>query len=286
MDDIAKSGGTAPGLVGRAKAILTAPTTEWPKIASESDSVRSVFTSYVVPLAAIGPIFGFIGGQLFGVGAFGFRYHPTLIGGLASAITAYVLALVSIFLIAWVANFLADKFGGQQNFERAFKLCAYALTAGWVAGVFNLLTSLSLLVFLASLYGIYLFYLGATPMMAVPQDKAAGYTAVTIVGVIIVGIIIAAVTAPIAAVFAPATAIGARADNGTLEMSVPGDGKVKVENNGDNQTARSSRLRHRACHQERRHGEDRWAEREGRGQRHRRREVAVQRTQGVALCGR
>ncbi|MGZ3249737.1 MAG: Yip1 family protein [Croceibacterium sp.] len=236
MEDIAQPGGSAPGLVARAKVILTAPTTEWPKIASETDSVRSVFISYVVPLAAIGPIFGFIGGQLFGVGAFGFRYHPTLIGGLASAITAYVLALVSIFLIAWVANFLADKFGGQQNFERAFKLCAHALTAGWVAGVFNLLTSLSLLVFLVSLYGIYLFYLGATPMMAVPQDKAAGYTAVTIVGVIIVGIIIAAVTAPIAAVFAPATAIGASADNGTVEMSVPGYGKVKVENNGNKQT--------------------------------------------------
>ncbi|HSQ95596.1 MAG TPA: Yip1 family protein [Croceibacterium sp.] len=236
MDDTAKSGGSAPGLAVRAKAILKSPTTEWPKIASESDSVQSVFTSYVVPLAAIGPICGFIGGQLFGVGVLGFRYHPTLIGGLATAITTYVLALVSVFLIAWVANFLADKFGGQQNFARAFKLCAYALTAGWVAGVFNLLTSLSLLVFLASLYGIYLFYLGATPMMAVPQDKAAGYTAVTIVGVIIVGIIIAAVTAPIAAVFAPATAIGATADNGTVEMSVPGYGKFKVENNGSKQT--------------------------------------------------
>lgn len=236
MDDIAKPGGSAPGLAGRAKAILTAPTTEWPKIAAETDSVQNVFTRYVVPLAAIGPIFGFIGGQLFGVGAFGFRYHPTLIGGLASAITAYVLSLVSIFLVAWVANFLADKFGGQQNFERAFKLCAYSLTAGWVAGVFNLLTSLSLLVFLASLYGIYLFYLGAMPMMAVPQDKAAGYTAVTIIGVIIVGLVIATITAPIAAVFAPATAIGATADNGTLEMSVPGYGKVKVENNGDKQT--------------------------------------------------
>lgn len=236
MSEIQQQSGPASGIVGRAKAILVSPTTEWPVIAGESEPVRSVFMRYVVPLAAIGPICGFIGGQVFGVGFLGFRYHPTLIGGLATAITQYVLALVAIFLVAWVANFLADKFGGQQNYERAFRLVAYSYTAGWVAGVFDLITGLAILVLLASLYGIYLFYLGATPMMAVPKDKAAGFTAVTIVGVIIVGLIVAAVTAPIATVFAPATVIGANTDTGTFEMNVPGGGKLKVQDNGDNQT--------------------------------------------------
>jgi len=235
MNEISQQGDAASGLFERAKAIITAPNAEWPKIATEGDSVQSVLTRYVMPLAAIGPICGFIGGQVFGVGILGFRYHPTLLGGLATALTQYVLAIVSIFLIAWVANFLADKFGGQQNYERAFRLVAYSYTAGWVAGVFDLITGLAILVLLASLYGIYLFYLGATPMMAVPKDKAAGFTAVTIVGVIIVGLIVAAVTAPIAAVFAPATVIGANTDTGTFEMNVAG-AKLKVQDNGDHQT--------------------------------------------------
>jgi len=236
MSEIQQQSEPASGIVGRAKAILVSPNTEWPVIAGETESVQGVFTRYVVPLAAIGPICAFIGGQVFGIGVLGFRYHPTLFGGLATAITTYVMSLLSIFLISWVANFLADKFGGKQDFTRAFRLCAYAMTAGWIAGVFNILTSLSLLVLLASLYGIYLFYLGATPMMAVPKDKAVGYTAVTIVGVIVIGIIIAAVTAPIAAVFAPAAVIGANDTNGTFEMNVPGGGKFNVQDNGDNQT--------------------------------------------------
>ena len=236
MNEIRQQDDTASGLVERAKAILTAPNAEWPKIAAEGDSVQSVLTRYVMPLAAIGPICGFIGGQVFGVGILGFRYHPTLLGGLTTAITQYVLALVTIFLIAWVANFLADKFGGQQSFPRAFRLCAYSMTAGWVAGVFNVMLSLSLLVLLASLYGIYLFYLGATPMMAVPKDKAASYTAITIVGVIVIGIVIALVTAPITAVFAPAATIGATADKGTFEMTMPGGGKMKVADDGDKQS--------------------------------------------------
>lgn len=237
MTEIQQHSEPASGIAGRAKAILVSPNSEWPVIAAESESVQSVFMRYVVPLAAIGPICAFIGGQVFGLGGFGFRYHPTLIGGLATAIIQYVLGLLAIFLVAWVANFLADKFGGQQSYERAFRLVAYSYTAGWVAGVFNLLPSLGLLVLLASLYGIYLFYLGATPMMAVPKDKAAGYTAVTIIGVIVVGVIIAAVTAPIAAVFAPATVLGANAETGTgtFEMNVGGS-KMKVTDNGNTQT--------------------------------------------------
>ena len=216
MSEIQQQSEPASGIVGRAKAILVSPNTEWTVIASESESVRSVFLRYVVPLAAIGPICGFIGGQVFGINAFIVRFHPSLLSGLSTAITSYVLGLVGMFLVAWVANFLADKFGGQPNYDRAFRLCAYAYTAGWLAGVFNILPSLSILVLLASLYGIYLFYLGVTPMMAVPKDKAAGYTAVTIIGVIVVYLLVAAVTAPIAAVFAPSTVIGA--DAGSLTV--------------------------------------------------------------------
>jgi hypothetical protein len=236
MSEIQQQSEPASGLVARAKAILVSPSSEWPVIAGESESVQSVFMRYVLPLAAIGPICGFIGGQLFGINAIIVRIHPSLIAGLSTAITSYVLGLVGIFLVAWVANFLADKFGGQPNFDRAFRLCAYAYTAGWVAGVFNLLPSLWILVFLASLYGIYLFYLGATPMMAVPKEKAAGYTAVTIIGVIVVALIVGAVTAPISALFAPAQVITANNDTGSFEMNVPGGGKFKVQDNGDNQT--------------------------------------------------
>jgi hypothetical protein len=235
MTEIQQHSEPASGIAGRAKAILVSPNSEWPVIAAETESVQGVFMRYVVPLAAIGPICAFIGGQVFGLGALGFRYHPTLIGGLSTAIIQYVLGLVAIFLVAWVANFLADKFGGQQSYARAFRLVAYSYTAGWIAGVFNLLPSLGLLVLLASLYGIYLFYLGATPMMAVPKDKAAGYTAVTIIGVIVVGVIVAAITTPIAAVFAPATVLGANADTGTFEMNVAGS-KMKVTDDGNTQT--------------------------------------------------
>jgi hypothetical protein len=237
MEDITQPGGVSPSLTARAKAILVAPKAEWPRIATESEPVQSVFMRYVVPLAAIGPICGFIGGQVFGISVLGISYHPSLMSGLSGAITAYVLSLLSIFVVAWVANFLADKFGGQESYARAFRLCAYSFTAAYIAGVFQILPSLGILALIAALYGIYLFYLGATPMMGVPQDKAAGYTAVTIIGVIVVYLIVGAITGAVAGMFGATAAIGANdVNNGRVEMTVPGYGKVKVDSNGDHST--------------------------------------------------
>jgi len=198
MSEIEQRSEPASGIVGRAKAILVSPTSEWPIIAAENESVQSVFLRYVVPLAAIGPICGFIGGQVFGINLYIVRVHPTLMAGLSTAITAYILALLSIFVVAWVANFLADKFGGQVNFARAFQLCAYSYTAAYLAGVFQIVPALAILALLAALYGFYLFYLGSTPMMAVPKEKAAGYTAVTVVGIIVVYLIVGAIMSAVA----------------------------------------------------------------------------------------
>jgi hypothetical protein len=65
MDNNLQGVGSAPGLVERAKAMIVSPRSEWPKVAAEPDDVRNVFMRHVVPLAAIGPIAGLIGGQLF-----------------------------------------------------------------------------------------------------------------------------------------------------------------------------------------------------------------------------
>jgi hypothetical protein len=77
-------------------------------------------------------------------------------------------------------------------------------------------------------------------MMGVPQDKAAGYTGLTIVGVIVVYLVVGAVTGTVTGMFGATPAIGAiganDVDNGRVEMTVPGYGKVKVQNNGNDST--------------------------------------------------
>jgi hypothetical protein len=236
MDNNLQGVGSPPGLVERAKAMIVSPKAEWPKVSAEDSEVRDVFVSYVVPLAAIGPVASFIGGQLFGYGAFGFSMQPSLTFGLTTMVASYVLSLISIFLVSWIASFLAGKFGGQENFARAFKLCAYAFTAAWVVGIFGLIPALGVLGLLA-LYSLYVFYLGATPMVGVPEDKAAGYTAVTVIAAIVVNIVAGILVGSITGMFGAAASLaGSTSEPTTMEMDMGEYGQMRIEDNGDTQT--------------------------------------------------
>ena len=220
-------------LVDRAKSIILAPKAEWPKIATETDTVKDIFLRYAVPLAAIGPIASLIGGQLFGYGGlFGFSWKPSIGSAISMAITSYVLSLVSLFIVAWIANFLSPKFGGQENFEKAFRLCAYSFTAAWIVGIVGLIPSLGILGLLG-LYSLYLFYLGAKPMMGVAQDKAAGYTAVTVIAAIVLNLIAGAI---VTAFTGPSTiASGMAGTSEEMTINIPGMGQMQVSGDGERQ---------------------------------------------------
>jgi hypothetical protein len=236
MNDTIQPAGPSRGLVERAKAMILTPKTEWPVVAAEPDSVQNIFLKYAVPLAAIGPVASLIGGQVFGLGGFGITIRIPLTFAIATAITQYVLSLAGLFLIAWVANFLSPKFNGKDSYVAAFKWVVYAYTAAWVAGVVGIIPALGLLVLLAAIYGLYVLYLGATPVMAVPQDKAGSYTAVTIVATIIVYFVVVAVAGSVTALFMPSPYAASIANAGSadqVQVDLGNYGQLKVTDNGN-----------------------------------------------------
>ena len=107
-------------------------------IAGEQTSPGDLIKNYVAILAAIPAVCGFIGASIIGVAGI----RTPFIAGIVSAIIGYVLTIVGVFVVAWLVNFLADKFGGRSNFPSAMKVAAYAPTAAWVAGVFTACRSL------------------------------------------------------------------------------------------------------------------------------------------------
>ncbi len=225
---------SASGLIDRIKALVTKPADTWPAIAAEPASPSELITKVAVPLAAIGPVAGFIHGQLWGYGALGFSYKPGLMAGLTTAVVGYVLGLIGVCVLALIADFLAPKFGGTSDRTNAFKLVVWGSTAAWIVGIFQLIPGLGILGLLA-LYSFYLFYTGAAPLMKVPQDKAAVYTVVTLVAAMVLYFVVAAVTAPVVALFGGGMAgsVTSSADGGTLTL--PGGGTIdtaKIEEAG------------------------------------------------------
>ena len=212
----------------RAKAIILTPKDEWPRIAAETTPQADIFKSYVLPLIAIGPVAAFIGGQLFGYGALGFSYRPGIVAAITGALISFGLGVVMVFVLTLIADFLAPKFGGEANRANAFKLVAYGSTAAWLSGIFGLIPSLGFFGLLG-IYSIYLYYTGAVPMMKVPPEKAASYTAVTIVCAIVLFLIVAPITAAISGAFGGgAMAIAGNTESGG-EITLPGGGTLDVD---------------------------------------------------------
>lgn len=185
------------GLVDRAKDILMKPKEEWAVIDGEPATIGGLYTGYIMILAAIGPLAGLIGAQLFGYSALGFTYRPPLGSSIAMAVLSYVLSLVSVYVLALIIDALAPTFNGTKNQVQAFKAAAYSMTAAWIAGIFGIIPALAILGILG-LYSLYLLYLGLPRLMRVSEDKAVGYTVVVIVAAIvlwfIVGMIVAQLT--------------------------------------------------------------------------------------------
>jgi hypothetical protein len=177
-------------LVERIKGILLQPKSEWPAIEREPGDAGYLFPNYVAIVAAIPAVCTFIGTSIIGFGA----YRVGIGLGLIRAVVVYALSLAGVFVVAYIIDYLAGTFGARKNLDNAMRVSAYAPTAAWVAGVFNIIPALALLGILG-LYSLYLLHTGIAALMKPPADKAVVYTIAVIVCAIIVWVIIFGVVA-------------------------------------------------------------------------------------------
>jgi hypothetical protein len=177
-------------LVQRVKQILLSPRTEWQVIEAEPTTTAELYKTYIIPLAAIGPISQVIGYSVFGITVpFVGTYRVPIGSAISGALVAYVLTLAGTYVLALIIDGLAPTFNGQRSQIQALKVAVYSSTASWLAGIFALIPGLRLLAILG-LYSLYLLYLGLPIVMKAPRDKALGYTVVVIVAAIVLFMII------------------------------------------------------------------------------------------------
>lgn len=159
--------------IERIKGILMEPAAEWMKIAAEPATVQSLYTGWVMILAAIGPL------------ALLLSMHPIQI-----AVAQYVLALIITFVLALIVDALAPSFGGTKDFVASLKLTAYSYTVAWLAGIFNLFGILGgLLSLVATIYAFYTFFLGAPVLRKSSPEKAMPFTLVVVLCGIVLGLL-------------------------------------------------------------------------------------------------
>ena len=99
-------------MIDRIKNICLTPKTEWPVIAGESTSTSTLLTGYVLPLAAIGAVFGFVSSALIGhtLPFIGGTYKTPLLMGAGLAVFTLVMAVLGVFILSLIINALAPSF--------------------------------------------------------------------------------------------------------------------------------------------------------------------------------
>jgi hypothetical protein len=206
-------------LVQRAREMVTNPGPTWVAVEQETTDWQQLFVPYMMALAAIPAVAGFIGWSIIGVGGFGLSMRMPILSGLGLMVSNYVMTLVMVFVWGWLISQLANTFGGQPNVLNGVKLTVYASTPAMLAGIFSVIPSLSVLVMLGGLYSLYLVYLGLPVLMKNPKEKSISYLVVSA----IIGIVGSVLISMVSSVFVPSPVASMHGLNGSggINISTP-----------------------------------------------------------------
>jgi Yip1-like protein len=178
-------------LVDRVRNICVSPVTEWPVIEQETTPPADLVTGYLLPLAVVGAVAGLIGSAVVSVLISAVGVRVPLIGSLIGAVVGVAFTVIFCFVIAFIIKALAPTFGGQPDMNQALKTAVYSYTPALAAGITRVVPVLGgFVVFVASLYSLYVLYLGLPVTMKAPRDKAPGYTVVIVIASIIIGVMV------------------------------------------------------------------------------------------------
>jgi hypothetical protein len=167
----------------RVQGILLSPREEWIKIKEESLPLSRLFSSYVLILAALPPVAGFLANLLYG----GFRkpysgWSWNVAGkNFLFSIIIYIISLIIVYVIGKIINALAPIFSSRRSNLNSLKMAVYSMTPYWVGGIFYLIPRTGwVLRNLVAFYGIYILYSGfATSLMDTPREKVLKYLIVS-----------------------------------------------------------------------------------------------------------
>ncbi len=162
---------------------------------SEKDApatVRSIMVNYVAVLAAI-PFFATLIGDLWYYNVFA-GYTGFLAGfAFVDAVLLYIFDVAAVYILSVVIRTLSTSFGSSTDPIKALKLSAYIYAPAFLIAVVFIIPILDVLGFLGLLYGLYILYLGLPIMLGTPKEKVIPYLFATVVAVIIIYFVFAAI---------------------------------------------------------------------------------------------
>ncbi len=155
--------------------IILNPAKEWQVIRDARPNIKSIYLSFVVLLGAIAPICGYIGTTMVGwsVGDSAVTKLTPSSAGVIS-ILFYLAILIAVVMIGWMIRWMGETYGFPNDLDRCVALSAFTVTPLFLIGVFLLFSRIWVIYLIglpATIYTVYLLYLGVPIMLDLPKEK-------------------------------------------------------------------------------------------------------------------
>ena len=152
----------------RARNIALSPTKEWGVIAEELATRRSIWVPYVLVLTALGPLAVVIG---YAVAGFRTVEGPVWLLPI-SILVGWALTLLQLYLLAFVIEEAAQKFGGRPDRVQALKVAAYSSTLGYIGHAVGVIPYVGVILMLVcSVASLYSLFVGNYRLMKISQAQ-------------------------------------------------------------------------------------------------------------------
>lgn len=164
----------AKKLFTRVTEVTFYPKRFWVSQKGNNETCATLWMVYFIPLMVLVAISVFLGEF--------FRNSNFYTGfALLKAMREILLFVLQFFIAAFFTNELIKTFDGEKNSVLSKKLVLFSLTpfllVSMVTGLFPFLYVADIL----GLYGFYIFWLGASELLDIPEQKKGSYILITIV---------------------------------------------------------------------------------------------------------
>jgi hypothetical protein len=177
--------------------MFTDPNDYWNGVMAEPGDIKSLLMPQMIILAAVPAAATFVGtifrSLFYGYGFIRFGFGGVFMGALFGMILQYAMSIGLWIMLGFIIDAFAPSFSAQKDIGQSMKLAAGAVIPGWLGSALSVLPFgfLGALGGLAGFgYGAYLLFKGLPIMNGTPAEKAAGYTILSIVILIVVGSIV------------------------------------------------------------------------------------------------
>ena len=170
---------------------LLDPANTWARYLGENPDWRDTAIQLTGPLLIANVLLALIFSRIIG-GYVYFGYGQNIFAALVSGL---VFAAIGVAVVVAVFNFLAGVFKGKSNWSRAFAAVSLAAIPAWVAGVVGaLIPWIGWLISLAGGILSLVFMYKIMPLaLEVPEDKRVVHFIASLVCVVVVNFVVAAV---------------------------------------------------------------------------------------------